>query len=311
MTARLRVLAVGPQVSIQNAGRPGLMRFGVPHSGPMDRASFAIAQAALGQSHDAPVIEVSRGGLCLECLAGPISLSIAGGGFVGSWQVLTLSAGDRLDIRPGPWGSWCYIAFAGDLRAKDWLGSTATHALSNLGGGALQPGQILSIEAPETHPNRAIPCPVWARPRRSLRAIAGPQDRFFSAQALQDLTQARFQLSDAYDRMGIRLRGPSLAPTDALQIPSEPVLRGSVQVAGDGAATILLADHQTTGGYPKIATVIDTDLDAFAQCRPHQTVTFTLVTPDAAIALIRQQHTKIARLLERLKPPTGQYRPTA
>jgi allophanate hydrolase len=120
-----------------------------------------------------------------------------------------------------------------------------------------------------------------------LHAVPGPQDRFFDPPVLDRLFQRTFHLSAAFDRMGIRLDGPALPPREALSIPSEPIVRGSVQVSGDGVATILMADHQTTGGYPKIATVLDDDLDAFAQCRPGQPIAFRPVTAAEAVELAR------------------------
>jgi allophanate hydrolase len=293
--AVLGVVAAGPLVSVQDGGRPGLMRYGVPASGPMDRLAFARANAAAGNPPGAAGIEVSLGGLTLDCLEGEVGLAIAGGGFVaetaggtgGSWQVLTLRRGDRLALRRGPWGAWCHLQPAGRLIARDWLGSVATHAPSGLGGGMLRPGQEIVVEDPRRLPGRAIPCPVAARPRHEVAVVLGPQDRFFPAGARAALTAATFRLTDAYDRMGVRLRGPSLAPEGALSIPSEPILRGAIQVAGDGVPAVLLADHQTTGGYPKIATVVSAHLDGFAQLRPHDAVRFRAVSPAEAVALAR------------------------
>ena len=294
---RLRVAFAGPHVTLQDAGRKGLMRFGVPASGPMDRKAFAIAAAVLGNPEDAVAVEVSLGGLTLDCVEGAVTFAVVGGGFIvqkgaermGSWQVLTLRSGERLVIRPGPWGNWTYLAFAGMLVAPRWLGSSSTHGPSGLGGGALKAGQDLVIRDPQVLPERerAIPCPVWARPRPVVHAVAGPQDRFFSVESLEDLGSMPFHLTNAYDRMGVRLRGPALTPQGALSIPSEPILRGSVQVAGDGLATVMLADHGTTGGYPKIATVVSDDLDGFVQLRPGDAVRFKLISPADAVALAR------------------------
>jgi allophanate hydrolase len=248
-----------------------------------------------------------------------VTLAIAGGGFIveaaggplGSWHILTLREGERLVIRPGPWGSWCYIAFAGALRTGAWLGSASTHALSGLGGGVIRTGQELEIAEAQIRPvlEGPIPCPVIARPRHTARVVLGPQDRFFGAEALEAFLSARYTLSDAYDRMGVRLSGPALVPEAALGIPSEAILRGSVQVAGDGVPVLLLADHQTTGGYPKIATAVDGDLDGFAQLRPGDPVRFRAVLPAEAVALARgrarAQAAYLAALARKLAGPAG------
>jgi allophanate hydrolase len=115
----------------------------------------------------------------------------------------------------------------------------------------------------------------------------GPQERFFGAEARAAFLGDVFRVTDAGDRMGVRLRGPKLMPEEALSIPSEPILRGSVQVAGDGVPAVLMADHGTTGGYPKIATVIGADQDGFAQLRPRDAVVFRAVTPEAAVGAAR------------------------
>lgn len=309
--ASLIVSFAGPHVSIQDAGRPGLMRYGVPASGPMDRSSFALANAALGNPAGHMGIEVSLGGLALRCADAGITLAVAGGGFIaetsgqrlGSWRVLTLQPGETLTLRPGPWGSWCYLAFAGDLRAESWLGSHATHGASGFGGGKLATGQRLNVAQPKILRQRegSIPCPVWARPRHLLRCTLGPQERFFGTETLARFTQAQFETTAAFDRMGMRLAGPAIAPENALSIPSEPILRGSVQVSGDGVATVLLSDHQTTGGYPKIATVLGCDLDAFVQCRPRDAVMFQAVSPAEAIAITRHNAQRLAAFQERLR----------
>ena len=100
--------------------------------------------------------------------------------------------------------------------------------------------------------------------------------------------------------MGVRLSGPSLKPASKLDMPSEPIARGSIQVAGDGVATVLLSDHQTTGGYPKIATVVSDQLDGFAQLRPRQTVRFSAASPEAAIAAVRTRTAIRQRFLAQL-----------
>ena len=308
MTARLTVAFAGPHVTVQDGGRPGLARFGVPRSGAMDRLALAAANLAVGKAPEAAAIEVSLGGLQLDCVDGPVSFAVAGGGFIvehgghkgGSWQVTTLQPGERLVIRRGPWGAWCYLAFAGGLVTKPWLGSAATHSQSGFGGGRVATGDELSVEAPRLVATQALPCPAFARPLTQIAATLGPQDRFFAPDQIAALEGAIWRLSGAYDRMGVRLTGPLLPPDAPLDMPSEPVARGSVQVAGDGVATVLLADHQTTGGYPKLATVLDADLDRFAQLRPGDAFRFRLLAADEALSHARMIGGMRTRWLEAL-----------
>jgi allophanate hydrolase len=135
-----------------------------------------------------------------------------------------------------------------------------------------------------------IVLPVTARPRRDIRVVLGPQDRFFPPAGIAAFLAGPFALTSSYDRMGVRLKGPALEVLGRLDMPSEAVLRGAVQVAGDGQPTVLLADHQTTGGYPKIATIASIDLDAFVQLRPHALVRFRAVSAEHAVALLRPRH---------------------
>jgi allophanate hydrolase len=158
-----------------------------------------------------------------------------------------------------------------------------------LGGGALRTGDLLQIAQARVLPEATLRCPVWARPRQVVRAVLGPQEQHFPQRAIAALFAEPFAVTDAGDRMGVRLRGPDRSPDAALRLPSGAILRGSVQVAGDGVATVLLADHQTTGGYPRIATIISTDIDGFAQLRPRDTVRFQQVSPAQAVAIVRQQ----------------------
>ncbi|PTE16547.1 allophanate hydrolase [Fuscovulum blasticum DSM 2131] len=315
--ALLRVVFAGPHVTLQDGGRPGQMRFGVPASGPMDRKALRIANTALGNPPDATGIEVSPGGLVLDCLSGAVTLAMVGGGFIlhidgrklGSWSVFTLRAGQRLTVRLGPWGSWACLAVAGHLISETWLGSTATHGLSGLGGGRLVAGRVLRVTGPsqcETA-ERSIPCPVWTRPRHLLHAVWGPQERFFPPEVRTRLATGTFLVSSAIDRMGLRLDGPSLPPEESLGIPSEPILRGSVQVAGDGRPMILLSDHQTTGGYPKIATLLADDVDGLVQCRPGDPLRFRLITPEEAVQIARQRARAVDQYLSALARP---YLPT-
>src|SRR5215208_1920224 len=148
--ALLEIEYAGPLTTIQDEGRRGLMRYGVPAAGPMDRTAFGIAQAALGNELGAGGIEVSLGSLTLRCREGPVTIATAGGGFrvtidgeiTPSWGVTTLRVGSRLAIQAGLWGTWTYVCFAGRMETASWLGSCSTHLRSGLGGGRLTAGTL-------------------------------------------------------------------------------------------------------------------------------------------------------------------------
>lgn len=310
--AVISVSFAGPLVTVQDAGRPGNMRYGAPASGPMDRLAFDAAHAALGNAPGTSAIEISLGGLMLHCREGAATLAVTGGNFVvehgaqktDSWTVLTIHEGERLAIRAGIAGSWAYVAFAGRLGSESWLGSEATHSTSGFGGGAVQTGQSLVISKAAIREDRLgdIPQPDFIS-TGPIRAVTGPQDHHFVQNAVERFMSEAYTVTDAYDRMGMRLTGPLLGLAGSLSIPSEPVVRGSVQVSGDGVATVLLADHQTTGGYPKIATIISCDTDRLAQWRAGQPVRFGSASSQQAIDDVRSFTVQKAHYLARISVP--------
>ena len=304
----LSVTHAGPLVTIQDSGRRGLARFGVPRSGPMDRNAFDIANLAIGNSSKATVIEVSAGGLTLDCKSGEASFAVYGGGFnvsVGSQKfsscrVSRIEAGQKLVIQPGPSGNWTYLAFAGNIVAKQWLGSAATHSMSGFGGGSVHSGSTIEVRGADIRDSREgeIPLLVSERPPGEIDAVLGPQDRFFAEESIDNLKTGSFNLTNAFDRMGVRLSGPALIPSAKLDMPSEPIVRGSIQVAGDGVATVLLSDHQTAGGYPKIATVVSDDIDRLVQLRPQDKLAFNVITAEDALKRIRARHNVRVKYIE-------------
>ena len=305
MTATLKVIFAGPYISFQDAGRPGNLRWGVPCSGPMDRLAHAAAHASVANPLDATAIEVSRGGLILECVSGSITVAVTGGDFTESWNARSLRPGDRLAVHPQQHGSWAYVAFAGVINAAEWLGHSATHSRSGFGGGALRTGDTISVREADVRPDREgeIPQLVIDDAPDEIRVVLGPQDHHFDPAAVEVFSSTTYHLSDAYDRMGVRLEGAELPLREALSIPSEPIIRGSVQVGGDHVPTVLLADHQTTGGYPKIATIITPDLDRFAQKRSGEPVQFMPISSTEAIAASREYHNAVEAYLALVASP--------
>jgi allophanate hydrolase len=297
MTALVRVAAAGPLTTLQDAGRFGWLRYGVPASGPVDAPGFAGACAALGAAAGPVAIEVSMGGLVLEGIEGAIGFALLGEGFaamldgvpIGGLVAGTLAGGQRLAVRDlgGHFGSrWATLAVAGVIECGQWLGSAATLARVGLGGGRLTAGEMLRIGgAAEAGPVRVLAAP----PAQSgpIRVVIGPQQRYFSPESLDLLQIADFAASARFDRMGMVLDGPALVPL-ALDMLSSPLVRGSVQVNGEGAATVLTADHQPTGGYPRIATVISADLARLVRLPAGERFRFEAVTVSEAVRLARR-----------------------
>lgn len=330
VSARFSIEHIGPLVSIQDSGRQGYMRYGVTGGGPMDRTSHALANHAAGCAPQSACIEVSLGGLSLRCTDGKAILAIAGGRFdsklngnpLPAWCRFEMHADSTLVIRPGKWGSWCYVAFEDNLNTPSWLGSQSMIQGTHLCGSALRQDDTFSLsteaghrsaikhlpklspkQSPKTSPGSfsELLDPTDLKPEGVIRVVPGPQDRFFSDESVQALYNQAFKLTADYNRMGIRLTGPTLSINTELNMPSAPVTRGSIQVPGHGDPLCLMADHQTTGGYPKIATIISADQDRLAQLRTGDSITFKQCDAKQAVAAAREHRDHLTSLIQTME----------
>lgn len=293
----------GPFVSVQDRGRFGYERFGVTQSGPMDRTSHALANFALGKDDGASAIEISPGGLVINCIEGEITMAVAGGCFdivldsttQAPWSVFTVKAGSQLKIRPGSWGSWAYLAFVGKISAPTWLESQSVHLNSGLCGLPFSSGDRLVIKNASVLSDKSGSFfdPDKLKPDDKIHIVLGPQDKYFDEKSISSLELTEYKLTSEYDRMGVRLKGTPLKINRALDMPSEAIARGSLQVPGHGDPICLLADHQTTGGYPKIATVISADQDKLVQMRVGDSFRFEKISVEEAIEIARNRNAQI------------------
>ena len=304
MSASLQIIAAGPGVTLQDAGRHGYLRYGVTAAGPMDALAMATANRALDAGPGATAIEVSLGGIELSVEGAALPVAIAGGRFDVSIDGerlppavrLTLAPGARLRIRAGADGAWCYLAVGGHLDIPPMLGSNATHTRSSLGGiggRALAAGDALPVRtATSCEPGAAALTAPWLQPSQDpIRVILGPQHDYFSREQIETFCRERWTISNRSDRMAYFLEGPSLAPENGLNIVSDGIVMGAIQVLGDGRPMVLMADRQVTGGYPKIATVIRPDQGRLAQLRPGSSVRFAVTSIDAAVEARRAERT--------------------
>ena len=283
MSAALKIIAAGPGVTLQDAGRHGYLRYGVTAAGPMDRLAMATANRADGAA------------LPVAIAGGNFEISLDGHRLPSAVR-LSLAPGAKLRIRAGNDGAWCYLAVGGHIDIPLMLGSNATHTRSSLGGidgRALAAGDVLPVRDAGAYEAgvAALTAPWLDRSNDPIRVILGPQDDYFSREQIDTFCNEAWTVSHRSDRMAYFLDGAPIAAANGLDIVSDGIVMGAIQVLGDGRPMVLMADRQVTGGYPKIATVIGPDQGPLAQMRPGSSVRFAVSTIDAAVKARRAERT--------------------
>lgn len=298
MSTRLFIRRAGPLTSIQDAGRFGMLRHGISASGPMDAGAFAQAGALAGGGRGG--VEFTMAGLEIRLEQGRCRVGFAGGDFltrhngrVLDWPGhVALEAGDVLAVTPGQWGNYGYLRFDADIAVEAVMGSIATSSRAGLGGlegRALRAGDIFGLTG--RHAGAAVEF-VRPEPRTGpIRVVWGLHAEMFPQALRERFLATEFTVSSRLDRMGVRLEdaGRVFADAAVLSLASDAIVPGDIQILGDGTPIVLMRDHQPTGGYPRIATIISADLDRFAQLRPGSPVAFEPVTVEHAHALLRSR----------------------
>ncbi|MCF1742559.1 5-oxoprolinase subunit C family protein [Paradevosia shaoguanensis] len=293
MSGFLKILRAGPLATIQDMGRIGNLRYGIAASGPMVRSAFRAAGAMLERAGDAGIeftptgIEFSvdtttSAGFC----GGDFKLTV--NGEPAPWNAAyALAPGDRISIAPGNWGNYGYVRFEHELDVPPLLGSRSTNSTVGLGGFDGRP-LLAGDRIPFGAPGNSAPLQgdVPNEPQSlPIRVIWGLHADLFPTAMRRAFLEATFRVSKRLDRMGVRLDGGDFfREARILSLVSDAVVPGDIQVLGDGTPIVLMRDHQPTGGYPRIATVISADMDRFAQLRPGTPVKFEPVTLAHALA---------------------------
>lgn len=263
----LTILRAGPLTTLQDAGRFGMLRHGISGSGPMDRGAFAAAGAALPLA-GTTAIEFTQG-VAFE-VDGPLTIATP--------AIRQLAAGDRVDL-PAASGNYGYVRFDLEMDIDPVLGSRSTNVTVGLGGykgRALKPGDRIAFGA-QGRPQPPVAAIAGDGP---LRIIWGLHADLFDARLRERLTTSAFRITTHLDRMGVRLEdsGGIFRDQQRLGLVSDAIVPGDIQILGDGTPIVLMRDHQPTGGYPRIATIVSADLDRFAQMRPGTAFTFRPVS---------------------------------
>jgi antagonist of KipI len=219
------------------------------------------------------------------------------------WKSFVVRAGQVLSFAHARAGAWGYLCVAGGIAVPSVLGSRSTCLRGRFGGfdgRALRPGDVLAAGAPSGATRagrflRSSDVPVYGT-HAVVRAVPGPQAERFAGRMLDTFFSARYTVSRRADRMGCRLEGPALVAEGSHDIHSAGVVAGGVQVPGDGAPIVLLADRQATGGYALIAVVASADLAPLAQLAPGSTLSFSRATVDEALAAARRREEFLATI---------------
>ncbi len=328
MSAQLEVVHGGLVVAVQDRGRFGYRQLGVPVSGALDPMLLAAANALVGNAADAAAFEILLTGPTLKVRAGHVRFSLAGEIDaslqntrgkplrIEPWSTVTLGPGDTIRIGAvappqsgGP--GIAYVGISGGVEVPAVLASRSTYARAGLGGvhgRALAAGDLLPCRgiAGDAWLEFRAPGP-WVHAEGPIRVVPGPQADHFTDEALQAFFSQPFTVTRDSDRMGMRLEGPALAHSAlGADIASDGVTPGAIQVPANGQPIILMADCQTVGGYPKIATVIRADLARLAHVRPGMSLHFqgvSLAEAAAARAAQAQQLALWIGRIARFRPP--------
>lgn len=284
----------GLQTTVQDLGRPGHASQGVSAGGAADPVALRLGNRLVGNRDGAAALEmVLLGGTFVA--DGACVVALAGAGIPGTWRAQRLRAGDRLMVGRLAPGARAYLCVRGGIAVPAVLGSASTHLASGLGGfegRALRAGDRLPIGGATAGPVRAAPFDAAALRAAGvgavgpIRLVPGAQHAWFPRAAHSALVEHEWRVADQSDRTGIRLRGPAL-PTPDRELLTEGVPLGAVQVPPDGQPIALFVDQQTTGGYPKIATVAAVDHARLGQLPPRAVVRFAWITAAAARHLLR------------------------
>ncbi|HEV7935033.1 MAG TPA: biotin-dependent carboxyltransferase family protein [Actinomadura sp.] len=289
----IEVIRAGALTTVQDLGRRGVARLGVPRGGALDEPAHRLANRLVGNPESAATLETTLTGTAVRlhraatvAVTGATAPVRACGRPVAWGAPVHVPAGGLVEVGTAVHGVRSYVAFSGGVDVPPTLGSRATDLLSGLGPPPLSDGARLPLGTPSGRPGPlgtldAAPLSAPAS-GLTLRLILGPRHDWFTQAAVDGLATARYQVAAASNRIALRTDGPALERAVHQELPSEGMVLGGVQVPPDGRPMVFLADHPTTGGYPVIGVVPPADLAAAAQARPGAPVRFAVTRIAAA-----------------------------
>ena len=315
----IHVVYSGPRTMIQDKGRMGYQNLGFAPSGFMDRIGARRANLAVNNDETEAVIEFCVVGPSLYFDA-PANIAVSGGDFkirIGEHfyeadRAVHVEAGHTANIITGTTGTFGYVAVGGGLDIPLVMGSRSTNLRCGIGGyhgRALENGDVLEMRNPryaaQNLSGRRLPERKLTGPDEvfTARVVPGPQEDSFTERGIRTFYESEYTVSNLSDRMGFRLDGNEVETKNGSDIISDGIVLGSIQISGNGMPIVMMADRQTTGGYAKIATLINIDLPQFAQLRPGQKARFVPVTVQEAQRIYRQFYEKWKKMKRDLIDP--------
>lgn len=303
----IKIINAGMLSTIQDGGRFGVMKYGFTQSGAMDSKAMSTANILVGNEPECAVIETTLLGITAEFTENTV-IALSGGDFSAAIngtpikrnKAYAVNAGDTLAMSYAKSGVRGYLAVSGGFDVPEVMGSRSTNLKSQIGGffgRKLAAGDIINTFAPiiTDTTGRELPEETYEN-SITLRAVLGPQDYMFTDEDINTFFSCEYKITQQADRMGIRLDGEPLKGKGSMDIVSDGIVFGSVQVPKNGMPIILAADRQTTGGYAKIATIISADRHLIAQARPGGTVKFAQVSIKEAQKIAKQEQKALKKL---------------
>ncbi|MCI7129650.1 MAG: biotin-dependent carboxyltransferase family protein [Lachnospiraceae bacterium] len=313
----IRVLKAGMLTTVQDLGRTGYQSQGFSVAGVMDVRSFKIANLLLDNPENEAVLEFTLIGPTLQFTSETI-IAITGGDFtptingepVPMYEAVYVNRGDILKFGSARTGSRGYLAFSSYLDVPVVMGSRCTNLKSRIGGfkgRKLKDEDYIGFRMKRRYLpyflSRKLKPDDFSAENETLRVVLGPQDEMFSKQGIDTFLSQEYTVTSDFDRMGCRLEGSFIAAKDQVDMISDGIAYGSVQVPSHGKPIILLSDRQTTGGYPKIATVASVDIPKLVQRKTDHKIRFTAISVQEAQKLYREEEKAYEKMRNEIHVP--------
>ena len=308
------VMRAGINTTFQDLGRKNLYHIGIPFSGAMDNRNFILANAIAENKENIPVIEFAYQGPLLRFKGEKVNFNITGNVSFNlikkeeqiegnCYQNYTLEDGDQLDILSTNKSVYGYLAISGNFDVQFQWNSCSINTKANIGandGKKIEKDQLIRIL--DSHSCNSIRKLEYINSKiENIRVIKGTNFNYFSDESKKTFFEQNFTVTKLTDRMGMRLEGPKIENIVDTNIKSEGIIKGVIQVPADGNPIIMLSDHGTIGGYPKIGVIISADYDKLVQITPGSKIKFKLVELLEAETLFKLYNMETQNILNKLK----------